>query len=219
MKSRITFLYTLYITVYFEPATGPLQTFKKLRQSETMNEPTKYSHTLGSDSSSPILISRSLCFFLIFDTLICWLLLWFFISPVFSLSLNQEAGIAAYVSSNMSAREGGGRGRERASPREHRAFTEFRFCVSTADTAELTHKLMRAGGKFPIQPLRGWASFSLSLYYSPTHSFLLSSPQPNDGLWPSSPPAYTSIVGKLLNNIHRAIICYYSQAKPLAARN
>lgn len=91
------------------------------------------------------------------------------------LSLNQEAGIAAYVSSNMSAREGGGRGWERASPGEHRAFTEFRFCVPTADTAELTHKLMRAGGKkFPIQPLRGWASLSLSLSLSITQPLTLS---------------------------------------------
>lgn len=29
---------------------------------------------------------------------------------------------------------------------ESRAFTEFRFCVPTADTAEQTHKLMGGGG-------------------------------------------------------------------------
>lgn len=48
-------------------------------------------------------------------------------------------------------------------------------------------------------------SVSLPLYHSPTHSLthslVFSSPQPNDGLCSSSPPAYTSIAGKLLNNI------------------
>lgn len=71
-------------------------------------------------------------------------------------------GIVAYVSSNMSVREGErGDGSKllKKAPRERRAFTEFRFCVPTADTAEQTHKLMRAGEKFPVQPLRGWASF------------------------------------------------------------
>lgn len=42
---------------------------------------------------------------------------------------------------------------------------------------------------------------SLSLPYS----LVLSSPQPNDGLCSSSPPAYTSLVGKLLNNIPLSI--------------
>lgn len=60
-------------------------------------------------------------------------------------------------------REEGG-GRERASAGEHRAFTEFRFCVPTADTAELTHKLMRAGEKIPNSTTKRLGlSLSLSL--------------------------------------------------------
>lgn len=77
----------------------------------------------------------------------------------------QEVGIVAYVSSSMSVHEGERGGWEQAvggkkhSQRAERAFTEFRFCVLTADTAELTHKLMREGKKFPFQPLKGWDSF------------------------------------------------------------
>ncbi len=49
-------------------------------------------------------------------------------------------------------------GKKKNSQRAERAFTEFRFCVLTADTAELTHKLMREGEKVPFQPLKGWDS-------------------------------------------------------------
>lgn len=41
-------------------------------------------------------------------------------------------------------------GGKKNSRRAERAFTEFRFCVLTADAAEWTHKLMREGKKFPI---------------------------------------------------------------------
>ena len=40
--------------------------------------------------------------------------------------------------------------KKKNSERAERAFTEFRFCVPTADTAEPTHKLMREGGEIPI---------------------------------------------------------------------
>lgn len=125
---------------------------------------------------------------LIVETLIRRFLLWVFITPVFLPEPEPGGGNGSICFFQHVSPWGGGRSRERASPGEHRAFTEFRFCVPTADTAELTHKLMRAGGKkFPIQPLRAWASFSL--YYSPTLILSHSShPQPNDGLCPSSPP-------------------------------
>lgn len=66
--------------------------------------------------------------------------------------------MVAYVSSsNVSSSEE--RGVEQAvgekKPRKQRVFTEFCFCVVTADTAELTHKLMREDGtKIPFQPLK-----------------------------------------------------------------
>lgn len=114
----------------------------------------------------------------------------------------------------MSAREGDGgglgrwgRGWERTSPGEHRAFTEFRFCVPTADTAELTHKLMRAGEKKIPNSTTKRRGLSLprprspSITPSPTHSLVRSSPEPSDGLCSSSPPAYTATVGTLLDNI------------------
>lgn len=86
IKSPRRISYTLHITIYFEPATGPLQNFPNLRQSGTLNpsrgKQPKCSHTLESDSSRFMLISRSLWFLLIVETLLCWLLLWFFISPV-----------------------------------------------------------------------------------------------------------------------------------------
>lgn len=47
---------------------------------------------------------------------------------------------------------------EKNSQRAGGAFTEFRFCVLAADTAELTHK-EGGGKKFPFQPLKGWDSF------------------------------------------------------------
>jgi len=63
-------------------------------------------------------------------------------------------GIAAYVSSSMSVHERergdgskllGEKKKKKNSHRAERAFTEFRFCAPSADTAELTHKLMREG--------------------------------------------------------------------------
>lgn len=64
----------------------------------------------------------------------------------------QEVGIVAYVSSSMSVHEGERGGWEQAVGEKNsqraegeRAFTEFRFCVLTADAAEPTHKLMREG--------------------------------------------------------------------------
>lgn len=76
-------------------------------------------------------------------------------------------GLAAYVSSRMSVREGGKGGWEQAvwekkktSQRVEGAFTEFRFCELTADTAELTHRLMREGKKRPFRPLNGLGFFS-----------------------------------------------------------
>lgn len=53
----------------------------------------------------------------------------------------------------MSVREGDGSklfGGGKNSQRAVSAFTEFRFCVLTADIAKLTHKLMREGEKIPI---------------------------------------------------------------------
>lgn len=38
---------------------------------------------------------------------------------------------------------------EKRSGRAEGAFTEFRFCVSNADAAERTHRLMREGKKPP----------------------------------------------------------------------
>lgn len=55
---------------------------------------------------------------------------------------------------------------------ESRAFTEFRFCVPTADTAEQTHKLMREGEKIPISTTK-----RLGLFLD-----VLSSSQLNDEL-------------------------------------
>lgn len=89
-------------------------------------------------------------------------------------------GIVAYVSSSMSVHEGEKGGWEQAvgekkkknSQRAERAFTEFRFCVLTADTAELTHKLMREGKKIPISTTK-----RLGLFLD-----VLLSSQPNDEL-------------------------------------
>lgn len=71
--------------------------------------------------------------------------------------------MVAYVSSSMSVhqRKGGGASCWGKKPRKQRVFTEFCFCVVTADTAELTHKLMREEGtKIPFQPLKDWNSHS-----------------------------------------------------------
>lgn len=51
-------------------------------------------------------------------------------------------------------------GRKKNSQRAEGAFTEFRFCELTADTAELTHRLMREGKKRPFRPLNGLGFFS-----------------------------------------------------------
>lgn len=61
---------------------------------------------------------------------------------------------------------------EKNSQRPERAFTEFRFCVLTADTAERTHKLMREGKKIPISTTK-----RLGLFLD-----VLLSSQPNDEL-------------------------------------
>lgn len=65
-----------------------------------------------------------------------------------------------------------GKKKKKNSQRAERAFTEFRFCVLTADTAELTHKLMREGKKIPISTTK-----RLGLFLD-----VLLSSQPNDEL-------------------------------------
>lgn len=63
-------------------------------------------------------------------------------------------------------------GKKKNSQRAERAFTEFCFCVLTADTAEQTHKLMREGKKIPISTTK-----RLGLFLN-----VLLSSQPNDEL-------------------------------------
>lgn len=106
----------------------------------------------------------------------------------------QEVGIVAYVSSNMSVREGGeGDGSKLLKKSSQRAESFYWIPFLCADCwhCRTNSQTDEGGGKIPSSTTKRLGLFLV----------VLSSSQPNDELCSSSPPAYASIVGKELKKI------------------